>query len=560
MSLFDRLKKIRPSMEWIPFYTYLTGKKLLKEPNINERLIASGEYPKVIESPVDIEYNKEAMRDLAFFNFNKWIRFVRIEWMFRKFPQVQRKIDEMTYNNSRLAEYADGLHDRIQTYNELSPAEQFEQDLKKPLRRSIFVSIILLFFAFHLGTEVFPSMFASSGEKNYNAGNYQAALSDFQKGNDEYSKKMVQLSRMQLEVQKGNKEEALEIAEQMRGVSIGSRPTDDLDREVHYKIGLMHEKKKEYYQAAMEFLAAGDYSDALSRMTLSGYKSYEGLKKDKEHEKIIKLFSHMVGYQDSEELLLKAMEAYYLEGLQAYDNLNFDTATKHFKLLAKYEYKNAQTLLYESNYQTGIQYLESGKIKEGIALLEEIAFFKDTRSILKETYYKQATMLVSNAPNEALQYLLKAYNYKEANKLLLNGSVVIYGNWLVTEQNGATIQDTHFSFNSQNQVRIIGDESGEVSKLFLSEDYRYENGRFVFGKRYFEVIEVTDVNTIKLKVDETVLKLEREKPLSTMVTSKNMSSLFDDFVQFFETDELTEEGIQKEKETTESSSDDEFEL
>lgn len=502
----------------IPFYSYLKGKKILERDDADHILATSGQYPKYIEPPVDMEYNKETRTYEAFFNLEKRLRFHKLDWVLEKFPKLVLFLDERTMNNAFLAKQSDKLHDKLMSYNSKTPSGQFAEDLKISLRKSIagataiFVALLLLVFG------ILPSVLSSGGERAFDKGDYKAAYSYFQKTPSSYADKMEQLSLMNVKIEEGKKDEALKIAGKLEGIPISSKyKTDTLKREVYYKTARIHEDAKEYFEAASNYKNAGDYMDAQQRLIKNGYKAYKPLLKEGKHREIISVFVYLVGYQDSEDLLLNSMEVYYQEGLTHFNNGDLEKASEIFTFLSKYKYKNATTMLSETTYLNGRTAMNEGNYAKAIEEFEKVIGFKDASSWYKEAHYASASQKILTEPFAALQHLLKSYNYKESNKLLMSGHIVIYGVWRVVEVDGATTAPSQFKFSSDNRLTVIEDEAKQLDGLFdTDQSYALNGSTFQAGDYSLETIEVTDINSIKVRVQGKTLTLKRQQSIALM--------------------------------------------
>jgi hypothetical protein len=548
--------------KYIPFWNYLQGKKLLEEEDAEDLLISSGMYPKYIEPPVDQEYNEETRRIEAFFNINKFLKFHNLEWIKEKYPSLVLKIDEATANNETLANYADGLVEKLTDYNESSATEQFEEDLRVTFRRSVYGTLAILAVLGLIIFGIIPFFLTSSGQRDFDNGNYQSAYNYFSttKGlsDKSHSGKMAKLSKMNLLIQEEKYDEALKMAKDMEGITIDGHNTDNLRQYVFFQKGKYLSQKKKWEEAAYAFIEAGEYENAQQELINAAYKAHPTLVKNKKYGAIVKIFVYLVGYQDAEELMLKAMEQHYLVGLREYKNKNYSKALEVFKLLKKYKYKTSEAMEKEVLYQQSKELIEQQKPDEAIKKLSEIADFKDSSALLKELNYQKATQYIATDPYQALQYLLLSYNYKESNKLMLNGNIVIYGSWDITEMDNATITQYKMTFTGGNTVALGKDIPEDISNEFSSETYTYDNGKFIANNKTLEVVEAITLNKIKIKTNGHTFTLERNKSLSGLAKNNSNLDLSILLPEYFDTaskkDELSNDTEESTKESSSSTS------
>lgn len=522
-------------MNFIPFYKYRQGMKILDKEDADSLLVRSGQYPKHIEPPVDMEYNRETRDMEAFFNIVKYAKYHKMDGVFKKFPHLQLKLDEMTANNAFLAEYADRLYERLDTYNRMSPSEQFQKDLKITFRRSIYGTVaILIMLGLLIGLGL-PKIFVMNADRQFSNGNYVEAYKSYDNAPGIYAERMKELSKMNIYIQEHEFDEAKKVAESLTGLTIsGKYPTDQLVNHVYYEKAQYYKSKKIWHESAVAYTQSSDYLDSQKQLIDVGHKAYDQLLEDKNWKRIIEIFVYLVGYQDSEEIMLQAMEQYYQEGLLLYNNGDFKESHKVFEFLSKYNYKNSNTMTMETQYQDALTFYSNQQFDEAISILEKITTYKDSNALLKESYYSMAILHVVSEPREALQYLLKAYNYKEANTLLQSGSIIPYGDWKVTEVNSSAINATSLIFNLENQVVLSDKTIPEIASQFdVLIPYQFEAGKFVNGQHFFEVIEVMSINKIKIKADNLTLTLVRTKPISSLVRTRGSVGLSDMIRSYF---------------------------
>jgi len=205
-------------------------------------------------------------------------------------------------------------------------------------------------------------------------------------------------------------------------------------------------------------------------------------------------------------------------------------------------------------YQQSKELIEQQKPDEAMKKLSEIADFKDSSALLKELNYQKATQYIATDPYQALQYLLLSYNYKESNKLMLNGNIVIYGSWDITEMDNATITQYKMTFTGGNTVALGKDIPEDVSNEFSSETYVYDNGKFVANNKTLEVVEAITLNKIKIKTNGHTFTLERNKSLSGLAKNNSNLDLSILLPEYFDTASKKDELSDTEDTTKESSS------
>ena len=94
---------------------------------------------------------------------------------------------------------------------------------------------------------------------------------------------------------------------------------------------------------------------------------------------------------------------------------------------------------------------------------------------------------------------------------MLNGNIVIYGSWDITEMDNATITQYKMTFTGGNTVALGKDIPEDISSEFSSETYTYDNGKFVANNKTLEVVEAITLNKIKIKTNGHTFTLERNK-------------------------------------------------
>ena len=77
-------------------------------------------------------------------------------------------------------------------------------------------------------------------------------------------------------------------------------------------------KRKNGKKLPMPLLKQGNTKTPSKELINAAYKAHPTLVKNKKYGAIVKIFVYLVGYQDAEELMLKAMEQHYLVGLREY--------------------------------------------------------------------------------------------------------------------------------------------------------------------------------------------------------------------------------------------------
>lgn len=477
-------------------------------------------YPRKAKMPIDIEVlngNKG-----LYFNIEKWLEFRGLSWIAKIIPI--HILDKITYNKAVFDNTAPRLHDEAIEYNQMDAQGQYKHDQKIRQKRFIKLTGTLVAIVIIVVMSVVPSYQSRSAMSLMDSAQYQEAYEAFNAINkpNEMDKFYQQYCLAMGHLQAGNYQEAKEGIMKMEGYSAPGIDLNSAMNEILYQEAEALYKEGKYADAANNLKITYNYKDSKARFLEASYKSLDELMDSEHFEEAMKMLSLLGDYKDSESIGNEFMEQLYQEAREKYDLGLYSEAEKLFYYVAQNNYKDSATMIYQAQYNAGLEFYKKKKYKKAIEQLSKIAWFKDSSAMLSNMYYTRGMSLIDDDPIKAYDSLVNCLTFKDTMEVLQRPELVLFGEWQVLNYNGSIVSDVKLDFNFDGIFHTNNPESIFIKDLKISNDkkdykYKFRDGEYtVKGGEPFTVVS-QDLNNVSLVIHDekgnNELALRRLKPI-----------------------------------------------
>lgn len=507
-------------------------------------------YPMKVKIPVDIEI-VDGQKGL-YFNIEKYLEYKEKLWITKIIPI--HLLDKMTYNKAMFDKYALGLHDEAIEYNKMSAEEQYKFD-KKRKKRTFFLRIgFLAIAAVVTMLSVVPNYQSKNARSLMRSAQYQQAFeayegiskpSDLDKFYKEYCRAMGYL-------QAGNYEKAKEGIFKLEGYSANGVDLNSALNEILYQEAEALYKEGKYAAAANNLKVTYNYKDSKARFLEASYKSLDELMNAEHFEEAMKMLSLLGDYKDSEAIGNEFMEKLYQDAHQKYNKGLYSEAEKLFYYVAQNDYKDSKTMIYQAQYNAGLEYYKKKDYTKAIEQLSKIAWFKDASAMLSDMYYTKGKALIDENPIKAYDNLVNCIMFRDTIDILERPELVLYGEWSLDKYNGSVVSDVGLNFDFDGRFTTNNPKSIFIKDLKISDNkksykYKFKNDVYkVKGSKKTLSVYTEDINNLLITVsdedEKNELTLRRLKPIER--TNLDMfTSIRDSLYEYI--DDILERGGKK---------------
>lgn len=507
-------------------------KDFTKEKELEKKLEKLN-YPKTKPYPVDIEIIDGEQE--IFFNIEKWINYKKPKPSAILLSLLPLPfLDQLTYNRDILDNYATKLFKKNLKYNEANAKTQYKMDKvdrnKNILKYLLSFILILLFILFIF----LPKRHKQTAVNSLRNGDYQVAFEEFNdlKANKEnvfyrdYSKALSLSNQKKFS-------EAKDIMSKLQGYNSKYTDTNNALKEIYYQEGLYALKQKNYAKAKDNFSKVYKYKDSKDKFFEASLYSLDQLMDAKRYKEVLETGKLIKGYKDADARLDEYKEQIYQEAKAYYKDENFSKAEELFLILAEINYKDSKTMIYQSQYNLALEYLDKDDTKNATKVLQKIQWFKDSKALLNRLYYQEGKKYLNKDNFEAFYNFTKSISYKDSKDYLKSNDLALYGEFRIENLNGSFINNTYLTFDNNNHFRTNKENSIALEDLYFNVKYDYTNGIAKYKDNTIEVRAI-DLNNINIIVNKDKnLLLRRIQPLDSLsnIKSQDLEKDIRDYVE-----------------------------
>ena len=478
-------------------------------------------YPRKVKIPVDVEIlngNKG-----LFFNVEKWLEFRDLEWIAKIIPI--HWLDKLTYNKRIFDNMAPKLHDEAIEYNQMTAIEQMKSD-KRRLKKRFFKTIgTVLALVIIIIMSVVPSYQSRNAMSLMRSGRFQDAYQAYDSINkpseldDFYKQYSLAMGFLEAKNYKKAKEEILK----MEGYVADEVDLNGAMNEILYQEAEELYKQGKYADAANNLKITYNYKDSKARFLEASYKSLDELMESENYEKAMNMLSLLGDYKNAEAIGSEYMEKLYQDAQEKYAKHEYSDAEKLFYYIAQNNYKDSRTMIYQAQYNAGLEYYKKKDYNKAIEQLSKISWFKDASAMLSNMYYTRGKGLIDDDPIKAYDNLVNCVMFRDTIDILSRPELVLFGEWQVNSYNGSAVSGVKLNFNFDGEFSTDNPDSVFIKQLKISDGknsykYKYKNDEYSTKKSdYSFTVTANDINNISLIIRDgdsyDELSLTRLKPI-----------------------------------------------
>lgn len=478
-------------------------------------------YPKRKKLPVDIEIVEG--EEGVYFNIEKWLEYRGFSFVTKVIPL--HLLDKLTYNKKMFDMMAPNLRDELVAYNKMEPEEQYKFDRKYKAKVLSVIGGFLISIALVVMFSIVPSQKTKGALSQMRSGEYQKAYTMYQSVSkksplasfyEQYSFAMGNLQADKFDVAK---EELMKL----EGYTAPYVNLDNAMNEIIYKEATYFYEQGLYAEAANNLKLTYNYKDSKARFLEASYMSLDELMTAEKFEEAMKMLSLVGDYKDAQSKGRAYMEKLYQEAQEKYSMGLFSEAEELFFYLAQNNYKDSRTMIYQAQYNSGLEFYKKKKYDEAIEQLSKISWFKDSSAMLSDMYYTKGNALIDSDPVRAYDSFINCLLYRDTMEIMQKPQLVLYGEWAVVGYNGSSVSDVRLSFTADNELFTNNEKSLFVNELSFSGNgksnkYKFEDGVFTTKEKDNALSVVAkNINQISIVIegDGTLneLELTRTRPI-----------------------------------------------
>lgn len=524
--------------------------------NINYETLG---YPKKVKIPVDVEIlnNEKNM----YFNVEKWLEYRKLSWITKIIPI--HILDKLTYNRRILDNQAPKLHDEAILYNNMSPVEQYEFDKKIRNRKFMVAGGFIASIGLIVMLSIIPSYQSKSGISLLRSGEYQAAYQSYNSITNPSSldKFYKQYSLAMGYAQAENYTKAKEELLKLEGYTADYVDLDESMNSILYQEAAKFYEEGKYADAANNLKITYNYKDSKARFLEASYMSLDELMKAQNYEEAMKMLSFVGNYKDASTKGKEFMEKLYQEAHEKYKLGLYAEAEKLFFYVAQNDYKDSRTMIYQSQYNAGLEFYKKKDYDKAIEQLSKIVWFKDSSAMLYDMYYTKGKALMDTKPSLAYDNFINCLTYRDTLSILQKPQLAVYGEWRVLTYNGSYVSDVNITFDGENKFTTNNEKSTFVKNISFSNNkpapYTFDGSYFKTDNNNYKINVVSkDINNVALILENGDSREEITLTRISPVSKSNLdvfTSVRDSFYKYIDKKLENTEGS-REKETQDAES------
>lgn len=479
-------------------------------------------YPKRKDLPVDVEVVDDNTG--IYFNVEKYLQYKNKSFITKIIPL--HLLDKWTYNKPFFDKHANHLYKEVIEYNKMDSKQQYEFDKKSKfneVRNYLIVTAIILAIVF---IQIIPNSRLRKAKSLMRSGQYQQAymVYDNTPRKSEIDEFYQQYSLAMGFKDAGNYEKAREELLKLNGLEAEYVDLNLSMNEINYAEAESLYKKGEYSKAADRLKYTQNYKDSMERYYEASYQAVGQLMKEENYKEAMDLLTTIDGYKDidnkseafKEEIYQKAQDKYHIE--------DYKEAEKLFGYISKANYKDSKTMIYQAQYNMGLQYYQDDDLDKASDELKKVSWFKDASAILNDIYYTRGKALLKTDPASAYDNLISAVSYRDTSELLKSPQVAMFGEFKVDTYNGSSVNNVTLTFDGEYKFYTNQEENSIFEGIVFSNDkesnpYKLSGDEYVIDKSDTTIsAQGEDLNhttvTINRNGQKSELKLTRISPIS----------------------------------------------
>lgn len=499
-------------------------------------------YPREYFDPTDAEVDEKDGKTYYYFNIEKTLRLHN--WMFITKLFSLEKLEDWTYDNPRFDAIAQRQHDTAERLNNASPTEQYRHDQRNRLIKFGSVAVTVLMFVCLIFFHTIPShrfenamehMVAEEYEEGYNIlsslgmkydsfvyAKYAegclrlASAREASAGtagtdiNEETANEKIADAIEQYDGAKDCFEKLVPYADRFTNLfgitqEESEKKMSDMVNECEYSKGRMLYQAKQFEQAASIFKNIHNYSDATENYYKTTYEIADDFYEKGDYFNAIDHFYPIATakYSDSEDRMKELAQELYDVALANYNRQKYEDAIETFAFLANYSYLDSEDLINKCKYNYALNFYKAGNYEKASENLAGILPYKDAIALKKDCTYRLGVIAYNNKPVESIRYFNSIRGFRNSDEILDSDNLVLFGEWEITELNGAPITQTTFTFSGNGLFKT---KSANIIGTAISTDsteypYRWNGHGYeteVEGVKYTMEMKIANSREITL--------------------------------------------------------------
>lgn len=478
-------------------------------------------YPKKKKLPVDIEIVDG--EESTYFNVEKWIDFRGLHILSKIIPM--HFLDKLTYNKKIFDKMAPKLRNESVAYNKMTPLQQYNYDKRYSMKLlsigiGFALSMVIIFMM-----SILPNQQSKTALTHLRSGNFQEAYGVYD-GITSKSKldsfyQQYSLAMGYLEAK--NYDKAKEELMKLEGFSAEYVDLNNAMNEILYQEAATFYENGEYAKSANNLKLTYNYKDSKARFFEASYMSLDELMTAERFEEAMVMLSLLGDYKDSATKGQEFMESLYQDAKEKYNIGLFSESEKLFFYLAQNNYKDSKTMIYQSQYNAGLEYYKNNEYDKAIEQLSKISWFKDASAMLSDMYYKKGLSLLDSSPVMAYDSFVNCLMYRDTIDILKKPELALFGEWALVSFNGSSVSNVSLSFTAEYEFLTNDKESVFLKGLVFSGDgeknkYTFKDGKYTTNNSDVKIgVKAENNNQVTMSIENgkniDELTLLRTKPI-----------------------------------------------